>query len=58
MQRAKRYRLQRGQAITEYAVIAVAVILAFAVSVVMLQQLLAANMGSTIQGLSSSKLLP
>ena len=58
MLRAKRNRFQRGQAITEYAVIAVAVILAFAVSVVMLQQLLAANMGSTIQGLSSSKLLP
>lgn len=43
---------------TEYAVIAAAIILAFAVSVVLLQQLLAANMGSTMEGLSSPSLLP
>lgn len=42
---------------TEYAVIAVAVILAFALSVAMLQQLLAANVGSTMEGMSSPQLL-
>ncbi|MEZ0367462.1 MAG: hypothetical protein ACAI44_00085 [Candidatus Sericytochromatia bacterium] len=53
-----RRRRQRGQALTEYAMIATAVILAFAVSVVVLQQLLAANMGSTMDGLSSPRMLP
>lgn len=57
-QRQMRLRRQRGQAMTEYAVIAGAVILAFVASVLVLQQLLAVNMGSTMQGLSSPSLLP
>lgn len=51
-------RGQRGQALTEYAVIAAAVILSFAVLVIPLQQLLASNVEGTMNGLSSVRLLP
>jgi len=44
--------------LTEYALIATAVILAFVVSIALLQQLLAANMSSTMDGFSSPKQLP
>lgn len=43
---------------TEYALIATAVILAFVVSVALLQQLLAANMSSTMEGFSSPRQMP
>jgi len=54
----KRRRSQRGQALVEYAVIAVAVILAFSAAAVVTQQLLSANVSSTMEGLSSPAMSP
>jgi hypothetical protein len=51
-------RRQRGQALVEYAVIAAAVLLAFASATLLTQQLLSANMGDTMRGLDTPSKLP
>ncbi|PIQ26746.1 hypothetical protein COW36_00675 [bacterium (Candidatus Blackallbacteria) CG17_big_fil_post_rev_8_21_14_2_50_48_46] len=49
---------QRGQALVEYAVIAVAVVLAFVSASLLMQQLLAASMGDTMRGFDTPSKLP
>ena len=58
LQAINRRHSQRGQALVEYAVIAVAVILAFSAAAVVTQQLLSANVSSTMEGLSSPAVSP